>query len=315
MKWIESTGKHFTGLVCMILLACVPANQKPTMDGKVKVATTTTMITDLVKQIGGDLVKVDGLMGSGVDPHLFTPKDNHIDQLKGADVIFYHGLFLEGRMQDMFKDFANDKKHVYRVTKGIPRESLLTPGDFKGHPDPHVWFDVDLWAKCVDEVVEGLAAVDPSNKAAYQENGKKYAVKLAELREWSIQRIDELPEEKRVLFTSHDAFNYFASSHGFRVEALLGISTDDEVGSSDVTAMVDKIKASPVKILFTESSVSSKGLEQIKKDADATIGGELFSDAMGEPGKMEGPEGARYDVGTYEGMIRHNINTIVDALK
>ena len=124
-----------------------------------------------------------------------------------------------------------------------------------------------------------------------------------------------MPKEKRILFTSHDAFNYFANSHEFRVEALLGISTNDEAGSSDVTAMVDKLNASSVKVLFTESSVSSKGLEQIKKDAGATIGGELFSDAMGEPGKMEGPEGGRYDVGTYEGMIRHNINTIVDALK
>ncbi|MEC8928083.1 MAG: zinc ABC transporter substrate-binding protein [Verrucomicrobiota bacterium] len=316
MSQMSFIGNYTISVVCALMVACAPAGHQPSGgDGKIKVTTTTTMITDLVKQIGGDLVEVEGLMGPGVDPHLFTPKDKDIDLLKEADVIFYHGLFLEGRMQDMFVDFASDKKHVYRVTKGIPKKLLLMPDDFDGHPDPHVWFDVELWAKCVDEVVKGLSEVDPVNKGAYEESGKQYSAKLATLREWSVQRIDELPKEKRILFTSHDAFNYFANSHEFRVEALLGISTNDEAGSSDVTAMVDKLNASSVKVLFTESSVSSKGLEQIKKDAGATIGGELFSDAMGEPGKMEGPEGDQYDVGTYEGMIRHNINTIVDALK
>lgn len=282
---------------------------------KVKVTTTTTMITDLVRQIGGDLVLVRGLMGPGVDPHLFQAKDSHIDMLREADVIFYHGLHLEGRMQDMFVDFASIKKHVYRVTKSIPEGKLLVTTDFGGHPDPHVWFDVELWASCIDEVVKGLGTVDPGNKPIYEKRGETYRAKLTKLDAWAESRVGELPKEKRILFTSHDAFNYFANGYGFKVEALLGVSTDDEAGSSDVTHMVDLIRASPVKVLFTESSVSSKGLEQIKEDAEAKIGGEIFSDAMGELGKMEGPKGAQYDVGTYEGMIKHNVNTIVDAIK
>ena len=309
----------FIAVIMAMWIGCSRSDENPFKDGdgseKVKVTTTTTMITDLVRQIGGDLVVVQGLMGPGVDPHLFQAKDSHIDMLRGADVIFYHGLHLEGRMQDMFVDFASTKKHVYRVTKSIPEDKLLVPADFGGHPDPHVWFDIELWASCIDEVVKGLSTVDPDNKVAYEKKGEIYRAQLTELDAWAQSRVDELPKGNRILFTSHDAFNYFANGYGFKVEALLGVSTDDEAGSGDVTDMVDLIRASPVKVLFTESSVSSKGLEQIKEDAEAKIGGEIFSDAMGEPGKMEGPKGAQYDVGTYEGMIKHNVNTIVDAIK
>ena len=191
----------------------------------------------------------------------------------------------------------------------------MSSDDFKGHPDPHIWFEVPLWSLCVEEVVKGLSAVDPANAATYRKNGERVRSDMAALHEWALKRVGELPSEKRILFTSHDAFNYFARGYKFRVEALLGISTEDKAGNADVTKMVDMIKASPVKVLFTESSVSSKGLQQIKRDAGARIGGELFSDAMGQPGNLEGPAGAQYDVGTYEGMIRHNINTIVDAIK
>lgn len=308
----------FIAGIMAMWIGCSRSDEKPLGGAdseKLKVTTTTTMITDLVRQIGGDLVLVQGMMGPGVDPHLFQAKDSHIDLLRGADVIFYHGLHLEGRMQDMFIDFASTKKHVYRITKSIPEDKLLASIDSGGHPDPHVWFDVELWASCIDEVVKGLGTVDPGNKTTYEKRGETYRAKLTKLDAWSQSRVDELPKEKRILFTSHDAFNYFANGYGFKVEALLGVSTDDEAGSSDVTDMVDLIRASPVKVLFTESSVSSKGLEQIKEDAEAKIGGEIFSDAMGEPGKMEGPKGAQYDVGTYEGMIKHNVNTIVDAIK
>jgi manganese/zinc/iron transport system substrate-binding protein len=304
-----------SALSAVAWMGCSSAEKQSKESCGIKVTTTTTMITDLARQVGGDLVEVQGLMGPGVDPHLHQPSDEDIDKLKGADVIFYHGLHLEGQMSKMFEKFEGSKKHVYRVTKPIPADRLLSPKEFKGLADPHIWFEVPLWALCVEEVVKGLSAADPANAATYQQNGERVRSDMNELHEWALQRVGELPVEKRILFTSHDAFNYFARGYGFKVEALLGISTDDKAGNADVTKMVDLIKASSVKVLFTESSVSSKGLEQIKRDAGARIGGVLFSDAMGQPGKLEGPRGAQYDVGTYEGMIRHNINTIVDAIK
>ena len=309
-------------LTCAIAIAaslgCVPAEKKDSKDdgssgeGKLKVTTTTTMITDLVKQVGGDKVEVSGLMGPGVDPHLHQATDEDVTKLKEADAIFWHGLHLEAQFEKMFKDFEGTEKHVVRVTRSIPANKLLTDGDA---PDPHVWFDVLLWKHCVDEVVKGLSGADSENADTYKANGEKIKSSLTVLHEWALARTQELPKERRVLFTSHDAFEYFRRAYDFEVEAVIGISTEDTADNKDVTAMVDKLKNSPVKVVFTESGVNAKGLKQIQKDAGASIGGEIFSDAMGQPGKMEGPEGAKYDVGTYEGMIRHNINTIVDALK
>ncbi|MBM3834337.1 MAG: ABC transporter substrate-binding protein [Verrucomicrobia bacterium] len=278
---------------------------------KIKVTTTVTMVTDLVKSVGGNRVEVQGLMGPGVDPHLYKPTSSDASKLSRADVIFYVGLILEGKMQDLFAQMARTKKYVYAVTEAIAVEKLLEPPEFAGHYDPHVWFEVPLWAKCVDTVEKGLSEFDPKGKSYYQKRAAETRKKLEALHEWALKKVAELPKERRILVTSHDAYNYFGRAYEFKVVGLQGISTVTEAGLADMAKMVDFIKKHQVKAIFVESSVPHNTIERISKDAGVKIGGELFSDAMGTPGQIE----YGYDLGTFEGMIKHNINTIVEALK
>jgi manganese/zinc/iron transport system substrate-binding protein len=247
---------------------------------KLKVTTTVTMVADLARAVGGDRVEVEALMGPGVDPHLYKAAASDITKLQQADVIFYSGLLLEGKMQDIFAKLARSKRFVYPVTEAIPVEKLLEPPEFAGHYDPHVWFEVPLW-------------------------------KLDELHAWALKKCAELPAERRILVTSHDAYNYFGRAYGFQVVGLQGISTVTEAGLADMAKLTDFIRQKKVKAVFVETSVPHHTIERISKDTGVKIGGELFSDAMGTPGQME----HGYDLGTYEGMIKHNITTIVDALK
>jgi manganese/zinc/iron transport system substrate-binding protein len=278
---------------------------------KVRVAATTSMVADLVRNVGGERVQVDALMGPGVDPHLYKATAADVLKLQRASVIFYSGLLLEGKMQELFGQMARKKKFVYAVTEDLPREKLLEPPAFGGHFDPHVWFDVPLWAQCVEKVVEGLSDFDPAGKAVYQKNASEFRQKLEGLHQWALKKAEELPKEKRVLVTSHDAFNYLGRTYGFQVVGLQGISTVTEAGVADMAKLVDFVKQHKVPAVFVESSVSHATIERISKDAGARIGGELFSDAMGTPGQIENG----YDLGTYEGMIKHNLNTMINALK
>lgn len=278
---------------------------------KIRVATTVTMVTDLVRQIGGERVEVSGLMGPGVDPHLYKARPSDLTRLQQADVIFYCGLLLEGKMQDVLTRLARTKKHVYAVTETIPPEKLIEPPELAGHYDPHVWFEVPLWSLCVDAVVAGLSEFAPASKDYFQKRGREYQTKLTALHDWSLKRAAELPANQRILVTSHDAFNYFGRAYEFQVVGLQGISTVTETSVADMVKLVEFIKQNRIKAIFVESSVPHKTLERVSKDAGVRIGGELFSDATGTPGEIRNG----YDLGTYEGMIRHNVNTIVNALK
>lgn len=295
-------------LACLFLLVTVGF---PAAQARLRVVTTTSIVTDLVRQVAGDFAQVEGLMGPGVDPHLYKPTAADIVRLQRAEVIFYNGLMLEGRMTDVFTKLARAKRHVYAVTESIPETELLQPAAFEGHFDPHVWFDVQLWAKCVDTVVEGLATADAANADAYRRQGEAVRARLATLHAWARAKAEELPAERRVLVTSHDAYNYFGRAYGFTVVGLQGISTATEAGLADVARLSDFIRTRGVKAVFVESSVSPATIERVARDSGARVGGELFSDAMGEPGQIEGG----YNLGTYEGMIKHNLSTIVDALK
>ncbi len=279
--------------------------------GKIKVVATVSMVADLVKQVGGDRVEVSGLMGPGVDPHLYKATASDVIRLRRAEVIFYNGLLLEGKMQDVLTSFARTKKYVYAVTETVPQNRLIEPPEFKGHHDPHVWFDVTIWSKCVDSVVTGLSEYSQKDAAWFAKQGRQAKANLTKLHQWALDRANELPKEKRILVTSHDAYNYFGRAYGFQVVGLQGISTVTEAGLADMAKLVDFIKQKKVQAIFVESSVSPAAIQRISRDAGVKIGGELFSDAMGTPGQME----HGYDVGTYEGMIKHNLNTIVNALK
>jgi manganese/zinc/iron transport system substrate-binding protein len=295
------------GLGCALLLPGAEALAA----GKLQVVTTVTMVSDMVKQIGGDRVNVQGLMGPGVDPHLYKATAADIAKLQRADVIFYSGLMLEGKMQELFDKMSRTRKHIYPTTANIPKNLLLQPAQFEGHYDPHVWFDVSLWEKCVAAVTQGLSAADPAGKEQFEKRGKELSQKMVALHEWAIKKANELPKEKRILVTSHDAYNYFGRAYGFQVVGLQGVSTVTEAGLADMVKLVDFIKQKQVKAVFVESSVSPVAIQRISKDSGAKVGGELFSDAMGTAGQIENG----YDLGTYEGMIKHNLTTIVEALK
>jgi manganese/zinc/iron transport system substrate-binding protein len=280
-------------------------------DKKLRVAATVTMVADLARQVGGERVEVDALMGPGVDPHLYKAAASDITKLQQADVIFYSGLLLEGKMQDIFAKLARSKRFVYPVTEAIPVEKLLEPPEFAGHYDPHVWFEVPLWKLCVDVVAKGLSEADPAGKDFYENRAAETRARMDELHAWALKKSAELPAERRILVTSHDAYNYFGRAYGFQVVGLQGISTVTEAGLADMAKLTDFIKQKRVKAVFVETSVPHHTIERISKDTGVKIGGELFSDAMGTPGQLENG----YDLGTYEGMIKHNMTTIVEALK
>ena len=279
------------------------------------VVTTTTMVTDMVKEVGGDRVSVVGLMGPGVDPHLYKPASGDVVKLQRAKVIFYSGLMLEGRMSDLFFRMARSGKKVYAVTESIPEKDRLEPPEFEGHWDPHVWGDPTLWSKCIATVVEGLSQGDPAGRPYYTKRGLGVVESYKDVHQWALKRIAGIPKKQRVLLTSHDAFNYFGKAFGFQVVAVQGLSTVTEAGLADIAKTVDFIKSKKLKAIFVESSVNPAAIERVSKDAGVKIGGELFSDACGKPGEMHEGHGEKYDVGTFVGMVKHNINTIVDALK
>ncbi len=281
----------------------------PNSDANVHVVATIGMVTDIVKNVGGENVHVEGMMGPGVDPHLYKPTAKDLQRLNSADIIYYNGLHLESKMGDVLSKMSGDTKTV-AVTDGIDKALLLSPPEFEGQYDPHLWFDVSLWMKAVENVRDSLCKLDPDNKTVYQTNAQQYLTKLMELHQYVKIQAERVPQAQRVLVTAHDAFNYFGKAYGFEVKGLQGISTVSEAAISDVQELAAFIAKRRIPAIFVESSVPSRSLEAVKaavkaKGYNVEIGGELFSDAMGHAGTPEG---------TYIGMVRHNIDTIVKAL-
>jgi manganese/zinc/iron transport system substrate-binding protein len=278
---------------------------------KVKVTTTIGMITDIVKEVGGERVEVTGIMKAGVDPHLYKASEGDIRKLDQADIIFYNGLHLEGRMVEIFEKMAKEKPTV-AVSKNI-KESELRAGDPQSgtQHDPHIWFNVRHWMTATETVRDELIKIDSSHADEYKKNAENYLQKLKELDEYVKEQISSIPEQQRVLVTAHDAFGYFGDAYSIKVMGLQGISTASEAGTKDVTELRDYLVENKIKAVFIESSVPRKAIDAVIQGAKdkghtITIGGELFSDAMGEEGTPEG---------TYIGMVRHNVDTIVKALK
>ena len=310
-------GVLFGGLVWMVQNKGDSITDGSSDDGLLKVVTTTTMITDMVTIIGGDRVSVQGMMGAKVDPHSYQVTFRDTAALKKADLIFYSGHHLEGKMQDVLEKRAENKGGVFAVTDAIDKDSLLKPqGQFEGYYDPHLWGNPELWANCVKVVVEALSKADPDGADEYKLRADKYFDELKALHEWAKKRIAEVPEPQRVLVTSHDAFFYFGKAFNFEVRGLQGVSTNSESGLKDRADLVQFIKDRKLKMIFPESSVNAKGIKAVAEEAGVKVSDhELFSDAMGEPGDTVTLHGETYDKGSYVGMIKHNVNTIVDGLK
>ncbi len=302
------------GLLFGLLPACGP---KETDNGKPLVVTTATMATDLVRAIAGDRVDLRGLMGPEVDPHNYVPALPDTSLIERADLVVYVGLHLEGRLQDTLEAMGKRGRKVLALAGGIPVDRLLAPQeDFEGAKDPHVWGDPRLWKETIPGLVAALSEIDPEGAAVFEERGKAYAAEIEALDAWARERVAEVPEEMRVLVTSHDAFFYFGKAYGFEVRGLQGVSTTAEAGLKDRSDLVAFIRERGIRTLFAETSVNEKGIRAVADEARARIAGEsLFSDAMGKPGDVVEVRGESYDRGTYIGMIKHNINTIVEGLK
>ena len=276
-----------------------------------QVVSTTTMLTDLVEQIGKEHVSVNGLMGPGVDPHLYQASANDVRLLQNADIVVYQGLHLEGRMGDVFQALAQSGKQIIRIEDGIASERLLGWEDEPSSFDPHIWFDVSLWKDAARYVAQQLGSIDNVNRVSYQENLLTYLKELDDLEVYVKNRVLEVPSNSRVLVTAHDAFGYFGRAYGFEVRGLQGISTESEAGTADVSQLAQFLAERRLKAIFIESSVPRKNVEALQaavraRGFDVAIGGELFSDALGNRND---------ESGTYIGMFKTNINTIVNALK
>lgn len=296
------------GLLAVTAAGCGRAGGTVSSNGKIKVAATTGMVGDLARNIGRERVEVTALMGPGVDPHLYKASEGDISRLSGAQIIFYNGLHLEGRMGDILVKMARNKPTV-AVAERIPEEALLKTADET--EDPHIWFDVSLWMQAAEVVRDSLIELDPAGKAEYEANAAAYLKELETLHRYAREQIATIPAQQRVLVTAHDAFGYFGRAYGIEVTGLQGISTATEYGLADVQNVVDLLVTRKIKAVFVESSVPKRSIEALVEGAGAkghkvAIGGELFSDAMGAAGTPEG---------TYSGMVRHNVDIIVKALK
>lgn len=276
---------------------------------QVKVTTTANFITDTARQIGGDRVEVTGLMGPGVDPHLYKASAGDVGTLREADVIFYGGLDLEGRMADLFVELAADRTTV-PISAAVPDGRLLEPPEFEGKFDPHVWFDPGIWQFAAKQVAATLKKTDPKHAAGYDQRLKRFLDEIAQVNADCKRGFEAIPERSRVLVTSHDAFNYFGRAYGFDVEAIQGVSTATEASTADIKRVAKLLADRDVGAVFVESSVPRQTIEAVIAAAEqeghrVEVGGELFSDAAGEERTPEG---------TYPGMLRHNCKLIAEGL-
>lgn len=300
------------GAVCMSAGCGKSGEPAPKETGKMKVVATTTMLTDLSKEIGGDKVEVAGLMKAGVDPHLYQAGAGDVDAMNKADIVVYNGIHLEGKMGSIFDNLAKNKKPMIRVSDGIEASTLLDfEEDGEKTKDPHIWFSVNNWKKAAGEVCKGFSSKDPQNKSYYESNLNAYLAKLDDLDKEIKKEVAVVPENARVLVTAHDAFAYFARDYGFEVKGIQGISTASEAGTSDISELARFIANHKIKAVFVESSVPHKTIESLQAAVkangfDVSIGGELFSDSLGDASTKEG---------TYIGMYEHNIKTITGALR
>jgi len=299
-------------LVCLFCAGCKQTiNKGPVPNGKkMYVVTTTGILADAVKNIVGDAATVEGIMGSGVDPHLYKATQGDLQKLTDADLIVYNGLHLEGKMGEVLEKLDRFKTVVV-ATRGIPKARLLQSQDYADSHDPHIWFDVSLWQLVVEHLAKELQQKDPKNAELYARNAAKYLQDLEQLHTNTQQSIASIPVQQRILITAHDAFGYFGKAYSIEVRGLQGISTVSEFGLQDVSSLVNFIVDHKIKAVFVESSVSPKAIEAVvigshKKGHDIRIGGTLYSDALGEAGTP---------AGTYTGMVKHNVNNIVSSLK
>lgn len=274
-----------------------------------KIVCTVGMVADIARNVVGARGDVVNIIGEGIDPHLYQATRNDIARLLKADIVFYSGYMLEGKMTDSLIKVSR-RKPVYAVTELVDESRLLSPPGLNGHYDPHLWMDASLWKRCAVMVAQAMGEFDSAHADEYRRNLEQYTLKLDELDAYARRVMATIPEKRRVLVTAHDAFNYMGKAYGIEVRGIQGISTESEAGIDDINELVNLLVDREIRAVFVETSVSDKNVRSLIEGAAArghqvVIGGNLFSDAMGKRGTYEG---------TYVGMIDHNVTTIVNAL-
>jgi manganese/zinc/iron transport system substrate-binding protein len=297
--------------VTAIILGCTPSAQKKgdLSDRQIEIVTTIGQLRDAAQNIGGDRVNVQALMGPGVDPHLYSATGGDIERLESADLIIYNGLELEGRMGEIFESLSDQP--TLAAADVVPHDQLRASAQYADKFDPHIWFDPDLWIQAVEAIKDSLVELDPESSDLYEANFAAYKDEISTLDQESTAMIEEIPENQRILVTAHDAFGYFGAHFGLEVEAIQGLSTATEASAIEISRLSTMITDRKIKAIFIESSISPATITALQKSVKdkgwtVEIGGELFSDAMGDAGTAED---------TYIGMFRHNVITISEALK
>lgn len=299
-------------LLAMLLAACGPATPAGQPDGPLNVVATTGQIGDVVSFIGGDRIQATSLLGPGIDPHTYVATEGDLRIFQNADVIFYNGLHLEAQLERVLEQIGQSgRTSVVALGDGLDEGRLLGWEPEKGFPhDPHIWNDVQLWKGVVEQIGATLAQADPANAEHYAGNTQSYLAQLDELDGYIKQQATRIPAEQRVIITAHDAFGYFARAYGFEVEAIQGISTEAEASTADIQAIAQLVVERQVPAIFIESTISPRTIEAVQAAVRSTghevaLGGQLYSDALGA---------ADSPAGTYIGMMRSNIDTLVKAL-
>lgn len=299
-------------ILALLLAACGPSAPEAGGDGRLNVVSTTGQIGDAVRFIGGDKLQATTLLGPGIDPHTYVATEGDLRTFQKADVIFYNGLHLEAQLERVLEQIGErGDTTVVALGDTLDESRLLNWEPQKGYPhDPHVWNDVQLWKGVVEQIGATLAQVDPANAEQYRSNTQSYLAQLDELDAYIKEQAARIPAERRVLVTAHDAFGYFARAYGFEVEAIQGISTEAEAATADIQAIAQIVVERRVPAIFVESTISPRTIEAVQAAVRAAghevaVGGQLYSDALGAP---ESP------AGTYIGMMRSNIDTLVTAL-
>ncbi|MDG0813415.1 metal ABC transporter solute-binding protein, Zn/Mn family [Cohnella rhizosphaerae] len=311
-KRLERVAMVFLFLAILVALntACANGGDRTGengQSGKIRIVTTIAQIAEPLAVIGGDKVAVDSLMGPGVDPHLYAATQGDIKKLQSGDIVFYSGLHLEANMVKVFEQIGKERP-VLAIGETLPKERLLK--DPKGATDPHIWFDIDLWKQALGAATEELKKYSEADAAYFEANKKAYFEQLDALKAEALEKLGRIPAERRVLVTAHDAFGYFGRLLGLQVIGLQGLSTEDEIGLSDIEKTIDLLVDRGIPAVFVESSINPASIEAVvegakKRGHDVRLGGQLYSDAMGAGGTAEG---------TYLGMYRHNVDTIGEAL-
>ncbi len=303
--------KHFLlilfSIICFSAIRCTNNKVENTTP---QIVATTSIVADMAVNLCGDFADVTSLMGPGVDPHLFKASHGDVELLSKSDVIIYNGLHLEGKMSDILEKLKSEKS-VMAVSDGVPHDQIRSINSKADVHDPHIWFDITTWSKGVKHIAKQLTKKFPVQALIIQNNADEYLRQMDSVHQLCLTLVSTLPREKRILITSHDAFEYFGRSYDFTVKGLQGISTLSESGLKDVTDMVNYIIKHNIKAVFVENSVPQKALRSVidgckSKGHEVVVGGELFSDALGAERTPEG---------SYLGMIHFNIETIVNALK